>query len=88
MMLVIFKVSRKEKKMKCWEFKKCGREGGGVKTKELGVCSAYPDHGKHCARVAGTLCGGKVQGSFAMKLSNCMRCDFYMSQDYDRAYQG
>ena len=74
--------------MNCWEFKKCGREANGAKAAELGVCPSYPDHGAHCARIAGTLCGGKVQGSFATKLSNCMQCDFYKSPYYDRAYQG
>ena len=39
--------------MNCWEFKKCGREKHGVKEKELGRCPAFPDHGKHCARVQG-----------------------------------
>jgi hypothetical protein len=27
--------------------------------------------------LAGTLCGGKVQGSFAKKMTNCLKCDFY-----------
>jgi hypothetical protein len=74
--------------MNCWEFKKCGRESGGAKEKELGVCSAYPNHGVHCAHIAGTLCGGKVQGSFAMKVANCMKCDFYLSGNYDKSYRG
>ena len=74
--------------MNCWEFKKCGREENGKNAKELGVCRAYPDHGKHCARIAGTLCGGKVQGSFAMKLRTCMQCDFYNSSYYDKTYKG
>jgi len=72
--------------MNCWEFKKCGREKGGAKAAELGVCSAYPDNGTHCARLAGTLCGGIVQGTFAMKLANCMKCEFYQSGNYDRHY--
>ena len=74
--------------MKCWEFKKCGREASGAKAKELGVCPAYPDHGAHCARTQGTLCGGKVQGTFAMKLANCMQCEFYTSPHYDTSYKG
>ncbi len=74
--------------MNCWEFKKCGREAGGARAAELGVCPAYPDHGKHCARVAGTLCGGKVQGTFAMKVADCMQCEFYKSPNYDRSYKG
>ena len=74
--------------MNCWEMKKCGREAGGAKADELGVCPAYPDHGQHCARVAGTLCGGKVQGTHASKLASCMQCEFYQSEHYDRAYTG
>ena len=72
--------------MNCWEFKNCGRETGGEKAEDLGICAAYPDHGKHCARVAGTLCGGKVQGTFATKLVNCLSCEFYKSEHYDKAY--
>ncbi len=68
--------------MNCWEFKKCGREAGGAKIKELGICPAYPIHGKSCAHIAGTFCGGKVQGTFASKLVNCMQCDFYKSPNY------
>lgn len=61
----------------CWEAKKCGRIPGGGKTAELGVCPAYPDHGFSCWGVAGTLCGGTVQGSGAEKLASCTQCDFY-----------
>ncbi len=70
--------------MNCWEFKRCGREAGGAKVGELGVCPAYPTDGTHCARTTGTLCGGVVQGSFALKLANCMKCDFYRSEHYKR----
>ena len=72
----------------CWEVKNCGRQPGGVKTQELGVCKAALEtrtegvnHGKNAGRccwaISGTLCGGQVQGSFAMKLHNCMSCNFY-----------
>ncbi|MBF0475198.1 MAG: hypothetical protein HQK59_05075 [Deltaproteobacteria bacterium] len=71
--------------MNCWEFKKCGRQAGGDKVKEIGVCPAYPDYGKCCARVAGTLCGGKVQGTFATEMTTCLDCDFYKSEHYDRS---
>ena len=27
-------------KKNCWEYKKCGREVGGAKVKDLGVCPA------------------------------------------------
>ena len=71
--------------LNCWEYKKCGREAGGAKAHELGVCPAYPDHGRDCANIAGTLCGGRLQGSFARKIGNCMRCEFFNSTHYDHA---
>jgi hypothetical protein len=74
--------------MNCWEFKKCGREKGGAHVAEFGICPAYPKHGKHCARIAGTFCGGKVQGVFAVKLASCMQCDYYRSEYYDKSYTG
>jgi hypothetical protein len=33
--------------------------------------------GRTCWAVAGTFCGGKVQGSYAAKLLTCIQCDFY-----------
>ncbi|MDP2279047.1 MAG: hypothetical protein Q8K51_12565 [Nitrospirota bacterium] len=59
-----------EKKVNCWEFKKCGRD----KTND---CLAYPKGGRICYLVAGTMCGGKVQGTYAQKIGNCRECDFY-----------
>ncbi len=32
--------------------------------------------GRACWVVAGSLCGGKVQGTYAEKLLNCWKCDF------------
>lgn len=68
--------------MNCWEFKECGREAGGENEKELGRCPAYPDKGKICAELKGTLCVGKVQGMTAIKLEDCAKCDFYKSKHY------
>lgn len=76
------------KKINCWESKKCGREPNGLKVHELGVCPAATDvaanglnggekAGRICWAVAGTFCGGKVQGTFAQKEILCMSCDFY-----------
>ena len=75
-------------KLNCWEFKKCGREPGGEKAKELGICPATIERkvhgvndgtngGRACWAVGGTLCGGEVQGTYAAKLGNCLKCDFY-----------
>lgn len=74
-------------KMNCWEFKKCGRQPGGHKAHDLGVCPVTVSqdlHGAHdgknagraCWVIAGSLCGGKIQGTYAQKLTNCWRCDF------------
>jgi len=68
--------------MNCWEYFKCGREEGGIRRNEFSVCPAYPDYGRTCARIAGTFCGGMVQGTFASKLTNCTRCEFYKSDNY------
>uniref|UniRef100_A0A7C2I1V5 Uncharacterized protein n=1 Tax=Ammonifex degensii TaxID=42838 RepID=A0A7C2I1V5_9THEO len=75
-------------KKNCWEYKKCGREPGGEKVRELGICPAATEKrldgihggknaGRCCWVVAGTLCKGEVQGSFAKKFGNCQVCDFY-----------
>jgi hypothetical protein len=77
----------KMSKQNCWEFKNCGRQPGGHKVKELGICPATVEQalngahggkngGRSCWVVAGSLCGGKIQGSYAQKLNNCWRCDF------------
>ncbi|MGA9119814.1 MAG: hypothetical protein WB699_10655 [Bacteroidota bacterium] len=84
----------------CWEYKKCGREPGGVKSAELGVCPACLDvrtngvhggknGGRACWALTGTFCGGKVQGSFATKLISCMECEFYklVSKEEGARYQ-
>ncbi len=61
----------------CWDAKKCGRQAGGANVGTMGVCPAYPDHGRDCWMAAGTLCGGQVQGTWAEKLGNCQKCEFY-----------
>ncbi len=75
-------------RMNCWEFHDCGREAGGRKAQEMGICPVTVvtaadgiNHGKNAGRacwaVAGTLCEGKQQGTYAEKLGNCLQCDFY-----------
>jgi hypothetical protein len=75
-------------KINCWQFKACGREPGGQKTDELGVCPATTDTrlngthggmnaGRACWITAGTLCGDHIQGTFAIKFKSCEICDFY-----------
>jgi hypothetical protein len=75
-------------KVNCWEYKRCGREPGGKNAGKAGVCPAVTSerlHGTHggknsgrvCWVVAGTMCGGAVEGSFAKKYDDCRACDFY-----------
>lgn len=66
----------------CWEIKNCGRELGGLNAHELGVCPAYPDRGHSCWMVAGTLCGGEVQGTFAKKAATCQQCEAYQRYSF------
>lgn len=77
-----------EKKINCWQYKMCGREPGSPTSMKRGVCPAATEgsldgiHGGQCAGracwvVTGSLCGGKVQGSFATKFTACEDCDFY-----------
>ncbi|MBI3891991.1 MAG: adenylate/guanylate cyclase domain-containing protein [Candidatus Wallbacteria bacterium] len=74
------------KRLNCWELKSCGRGPGGTKAAELGACPAATDAelnginggangGRVCWAVAGTLCGGMVQGEFAQKHLACMDCN-------------
>jgi len=74
-------------KLNCWEHKKCGRQPGGHKSQELGICPVTTYHelsgahggknaGRACWAIAGSLCGGKIQGTYAQKLHNCWSCDF------------
>jgi len=72
----------------CWEHKACGRQPGGQHVSDLGVCPAATfteaeginrgqSGGRICWAIAGTFCGGRVQGSMANKLGDCLRCEFY-----------
>lgn len=76
-------------KLNCWEIKKCGREPGASNVEELGVCPVSVEQnldgthggknaGRACWVVTGSMCGGKIQGTFAEKYIDCIQCDFYM----------
>ena len=75
------------KKLNCWEFMQCGRQPGGDKVSELGTCPVTTNDeldgahggigaGRACWAVVGSLCGGKIQGTYAMKLKDCKKCAF------------
>mgnify|MGYP001396171834 CR=1 FL=1 len=82
--------------LNCWQVKSCGRQPGGAKVAEMGICPAAAvhqfdgiNHGKNggrvCWAVAGTFCSGKVQGSFAEKRMSCLSCEFYLQVKQEEA---
>ena len=60
------------KNVPCWEYMQCGRD-----VNDEMKCPAYPHFGQVCWAVAGTLCAGKIQGTFAQKTNDCRNCIFY-----------
>ena len=73
---------RKPRSLNCWEFKNCGRGPGSelvcpavIETRADGV-NRGTNGGRVCWAIAGTLCGGRQQGTYAVKLETCLRCDF------------
>ncbi len=53
---------------KCWEYSNC---------KYHATCPAYPDRGRDCWEVPGTLCRGHTQGTPEQKRQDCITlCKF------------
>ena len=88
-------------KLNCWEFMKCGRQPGGEKVDELGVCRAANESrtdgmnsgkmgGRACWAITGTFCDGKIQGEFTSKMYECSNCKFYRIVVHEEGlgYQG
>ena len=64
--------------LNCWEIKKCERQKGGKKVNDLSECIASKEGmGHSCWAVAGTLCGGRIQGTTAQKTGYCTTCKVY-----------
>jgi len=64
--------------LNCWDIKECGRKKGGAHIVDLGECVASVEGlGHSCWAIAGTLCGGEIQGTVAQKEGNCILCDVY-----------
>lgn len=60
--------------LKCWEVKSC----------EKTDCPSYKSENLRCWQVAGTFCGGRVQGFFANKYGDCRKCEVYQNVFKDR----
>ncbi len=55
--------------VQCWEYMQCGKKD----------CPSYQSEDLRCWQSAGTFCGGEVQGFFAQKYDNCIKCGVYLS---------
>jgi hypothetical protein len=75
-------------KRNCWEFFECGREHGGAKVDELGVCPAAVDTradginggkngGRACWAIAGSFVGKIAPCPIVMRGKDCLDCEFY-----------
>jgi signal transduction histidine kinase len=66
----------------CWEYLGCG-----IETDPGRRCPAYPYFGRNCWAIAGTMCQGKVMGTYAEKLNNCNMCSFFQHcRDNDNSH--
>ncbi len=77
------------RKINCWEYMKCGREPGGKKARELGVCAAATysaldglnggtNGGRMCWAIVGSYCFGEITGFFTKTNPfYCYDCEFH-----------
>jgi signal transduction histidine kinase len=61
-------------KAQCWEIMRCGVEKA---ENAVDRCPAYPNYGRICWSVAGTLSETKVDCRVAEKIGDCRKCAFY-----------
>ncbi|MGZ8429623.1 MAG: sensor histidine kinase [Candidatus Deferrimicrobiaceae bacterium] len=61
-------------KAQCWEIMRCGVEKSGNAAER---CPAFPNYGRICWSVAGTLSETKVHCPVAEKIGDCRKCTFY-----------
>jgi PAS domain S-box-containing protein len=61
----------------CWEFQSCTYTG----------CPVYGKKHVRCWQVAGTHCGGEIQGHFARKYSDCKECAVYKGSTQVPVYE-
>jgi hypothetical protein len=77
-------------KPNCWEYTRCGREPGGSRADDLGVCPAAADRrfdginegingGRACWMIAGTCGSERPECIRANAYHPCTACDFYQA---------
>lgn len=61
----------------CWEVKNC----------DYRKCPAYGKNNARCWQIAGTHCGGVVQGWFARKFNDCKECQVFQQSISEPTYE-
>ncbi len=75
----------------CWEFFNCGREPGGLRAEELGVCPVAIDLSKdgiNEGRAAGRCCWETTDGNnhHVSQSASCASCAFRKRVSFERAH--
>ncbi len=76
-------------KLNCWEFMGCGREPGGARAEEFGVCPAATmvsadglndgvNGGRVCWLIEDSGCRMVLEKIGRGCMSSCMRCEFHL----------
>ncbi len=63
--------------IQCYQAKECGKVD----------CPCFGEDAQRCWQIAGTFCGGKVQGSFAQKIENCLDCIVFQEATGDSLHR-
>lgn len=58
-----------------------------VKKCEYKECPAYSRNNVRCWQIAGTHCGGEIQGHFAKKYSDCKECEVFKKSTADPVFE-
>ena len=67
-----YQPEEEDDKTQCWQCIGCG-----IETDPARRCPAYPYFGRICWAIAGTMCHGKVMGTYAEKIHDCHQCPFF-----------
>ncbi len=75
-------------KTNCWDYMKCGRELGGKRVEECGVCPAVTytafnginggyNGGRYCWEIAGSFPVSDLRCTCSAHIDDCTQCKFY-----------
>ncbi|WP_457574442.1 sensor histidine kinase [Desulfolithobacter sp.] len=78
-----YQPEEEDSKTPCWKCLGCG-----VEKDPSFRCPAYPYFGRICWAVAGTMCAGRVMGTYAEKIRDCRKCPFFMRRHQIAGQEG